>query len=240
MVDTGPGIPLPERERAFDRFYRRSNAPEGGSGLGLAIVKAIADRHGAQIRLDDAPGGGLKVIVAFPGPASPRLPCATAALKARLRRQEEDVGRCPTAGLYSLRRIFDEISNQVCCRGSRGRVRHGAAAGWMTPGHFQERAGSGHRGERFHGERHPAAAPAGPIPLGTAPNYRAIVAQNRSSVVGITVAGELKAAAEQQQPFGSINPFGDDDNNPFSQFFRQMPHQHGNRRPCMRRARVSS
>jgi two-component system OmpR family sensor kinase len=66
VVDTGPGIPPSDRERAFDRFYRRSNSPEGGSGLGLAIVKAIADRHGAQIRLDDAPGGGLKVTVAFP------------------------------------------------------------------------------------------------------------------------------------------------------------------------------
>jgi signal transduction histidine kinase len=69
VVDTGPGIPSSDRERAFDRFYRRSNAPEGGSGLGLAIVKAIADRHGAQIRLDDAPGGGLKVTVVFPRPA---------------------------------------------------------------------------------------------------------------------------------------------------------------------------
>jgi two-component system OmpR family sensor kinase/two-component system sensor histidine kinase QseC len=69
VVDTGPGIPASDRERAFDRFYRRSNAPEGGSGLGLAIVKAIADRHGARIRLDDAPGGGLKVTVAFPRPA---------------------------------------------------------------------------------------------------------------------------------------------------------------------------
>jgi signal transduction histidine kinase len=69
VVDTGPGIPSSDRERAFDRFYRRSNSPEGGSGLGLAIVKAIADRHGAQIRLDDAPGGGLKVTVAFPPPA---------------------------------------------------------------------------------------------------------------------------------------------------------------------------
>ena len=69
VVDTGPGIPASDRERAFDRFYRRSNAPEGGSGLGLAIVKAIADRHGAQVRLDDAPGGGLKVTVVFPRPA---------------------------------------------------------------------------------------------------------------------------------------------------------------------------
>jgi signal transduction histidine kinase len=69
VVDTGPGIPASDRERAFDRFYRRSNAPEGGSGLGLAIVKAIADRHGAEVRLDDAAGGGLKVTVAFPRPA---------------------------------------------------------------------------------------------------------------------------------------------------------------------------
>jgi len=69
VMDTGPGIPPSERERAFDRFYRRSNSPEGGSGLGLAIVKAIADRHGAKIHLDDAPGGGLKVTVTFPQPA---------------------------------------------------------------------------------------------------------------------------------------------------------------------------
>jgi two-component system OmpR family sensor kinase/two-component system sensor histidine kinase QseC len=67
--DAGPGIPPADRERAFDRFYRRSNAPEGGSGPGLAIVKAIADRHRAQISLDDAPGAGLKVTVAFPTPA---------------------------------------------------------------------------------------------------------------------------------------------------------------------------
>lgn len=67
--DTGPGIPPADRERAFDRFYRRSSSPEGGSGLGLAIVKAIVDRHGAQIALDDAPSGGLRVTVRFPAPA---------------------------------------------------------------------------------------------------------------------------------------------------------------------------
>jgi two-component system OmpR family sensor kinase/two-component system sensor histidine kinase QseC len=66
VLDTGPGIPIMDRERAFDRFYRRASAPEGGSGLGLAIVKAIADRHRAQLTLDEAPGGGLRVTVAFP------------------------------------------------------------------------------------------------------------------------------------------------------------------------------
>jgi two-component system OmpR family sensor kinase/two-component system sensor histidine kinase QseC len=66
VADSGTGIPPAERERAFDRFYRRASAPEGGSGLGLAIVKAIADRHGAQVRLGDAPEGGLGVRVTFP------------------------------------------------------------------------------------------------------------------------------------------------------------------------------
>jgi two-component system OmpR family sensor kinase len=66
VADSGPGIPPADRERAFDRFYRRVGTPEGGSGLGLAIVKAIADRHGAQVRLGDAPEGGLLVTVAFP------------------------------------------------------------------------------------------------------------------------------------------------------------------------------
>lgn len=69
VADSGPGIPAAERERAFDRFYRRASAPEGGSGLGLAIVRAIAERHGARIDLGDAPGGGLLVSVGFP--ASP-------------------------------------------------------------------------------------------------------------------------------------------------------------------------
>jgi signal transduction histidine kinase len=69
VTDSGPGIPARERERAFDRFYRRAGAPEGGSGLGLAIVQAIAERHGARISLNDAPGGGLHVSVTFPRPA---------------------------------------------------------------------------------------------------------------------------------------------------------------------------
>jgi len=65
VCDSGPGIAPADRERVFDRFYRRASAPQGGSGLGLAIVKAIADRHGARVTLADAPGGGLQVTVDF-------------------------------------------------------------------------------------------------------------------------------------------------------------------------------
>jgi two-component system OmpR family sensor kinase/two-component system sensor histidine kinase QseC len=66
VADSGPGIPADDRARLFDRFYRRVGSPEGGSGLGLAIVKAIADRHEAEVRLRDAPEGGLTVTVALP------------------------------------------------------------------------------------------------------------------------------------------------------------------------------
>ena len=66
ISDSGPGIPAQDRERVFDRFYRRAAAQEGGTGLGLAIVKAIAERHGARIELGEAPGGGLQVVVSLP------------------------------------------------------------------------------------------------------------------------------------------------------------------------------
>ena len=65
IADTGPGIPDAERERVFDRFYRRPGEQESGSGLGLAIVRAIADRHDAVVSLHAAQGGGLLVRVVF-------------------------------------------------------------------------------------------------------------------------------------------------------------------------------
>jgi two-component system OmpR family sensor kinase/two-component system sensor histidine kinase QseC len=70
--DAGPGIPAAERERVFDRFYRRADPGETGSGLGLAIVRSIATAHGASVELADSPLGGLRVVVRFaPAPAEP-------------------------------------------------------------------------------------------------------------------------------------------------------------------------
>jgi two-component system, OmpR family, sensor kinase len=67
VSDTGPGIPAEERERVFDRFYRREINHASGSGLGLAIVKNIADRHHAGIVLENrVPGPGLRVSISFP------------------------------------------------------------------------------------------------------------------------------------------------------------------------------
>jgi signal transduction histidine kinase len=64
--DAGPGIPPEDRERVFDRFYRRAGTDEAGTGLGLAIVRSVAQRHRAEVVLADSPLGGLRVTVRFP------------------------------------------------------------------------------------------------------------------------------------------------------------------------------
>jgi signal transduction histidine kinase len=66
VSDTGPGIPVSERESVFRRFYRlEASRTTPGSGLGLALVKAIADLHGASVNLSDN-RPGLRVTVRFP------------------------------------------------------------------------------------------------------------------------------------------------------------------------------
>ena len=67
VSDTGPGIPAEDRERVFERFFRRAGSGAPGTGLGLAIVQTIVKNHAAVIDLDDNPdGGGLRVTVRFP------------------------------------------------------------------------------------------------------------------------------------------------------------------------------
>ena len=65
ISDDGPGIPVSDRARVFDRFYRREGTGEMGSGLGLFIAKTIADQHRAKIELGDGKLGGLMVTVSF-------------------------------------------------------------------------------------------------------------------------------------------------------------------------------
>jgi two-component system sensor histidine kinase QseC len=66
VSDRGPGIPPPLRERVFDRFFRNPEQTQSGSGLGLAIVKSVVDRHGGEVTLGDAAGGGLLATVRLP------------------------------------------------------------------------------------------------------------------------------------------------------------------------------
>jgi signal transduction histidine kinase len=69
--DDGPGVPVPDRRRIFERFTRLDagrTRNEGGAGLGLALAKAIVERHHGAISALDAPLGGARIEV--------RLPCA--------------------------------------------------------------------------------------------------------------------------------------------------------------------
>ncbi|MFB7999952.1 ATP-binding protein [Streptomyces sp. NPDC056002] len=65
VSDDGPGIPVPDRQRVFDRFTRLDDArarDTGGSGLGLAIVRDIITVHHGTVHVEDnAPGARLIV-----------------------------------------------------------------------------------------------------------------------------------------------------------------------------------
>jgi two-component system sensor histidine kinase TctE len=54
VEDTGPGIPEAERELVMQPFYRVLGSNTDGSGLGLAIVQEIAQKHAAQLTIEDA------------------------------------------------------------------------------------------------------------------------------------------------------------------------------------------
>ncbi len=67
--DHGPGLPEAELARVMAPFYRveaSRNRDSGGVGLGLTIAQDIARRHGGQLRLSNAPAGGLLAEVLLP------------------------------------------------------------------------------------------------------------------------------------------------------------------------------
>jgi two-component system, OmpR family, sensor histidine kinase KdpD len=77
VVDHGPGIPGPERERIFDQFYRLKGGgkrPEG-TGMGLAICRGIVEAHGGRLRVETTPGGGATLALTLPV-APGQLPAA--------------------------------------------------------------------------------------------------------------------------------------------------------------------
>ena len=67
VEDDGPGIPVAERRRVFERFHRARPAGGSGSGLGLAIARAIVEAHGGKIWAETAATGGARVAFELPG-----------------------------------------------------------------------------------------------------------------------------------------------------------------------------
>lgn len=69
VTDSGPGIAEEHLPRLTERFYRvdRSRSRDtGGTGLGLAIVKHVAQRHGAELKIESKLGAGSSFSIFFP------------------------------------------------------------------------------------------------------------------------------------------------------------------------------
>lgn len=67
--DSGPGIPIGDRNKVFERFSRLDESRSrdtGGFGLGMSIIKSVVDRHYGQIFLEDSIYKGLRVRLIFP------------------------------------------------------------------------------------------------------------------------------------------------------------------------------
>ena len=69
VVDQGPGIPVAQRETVFQPFQRLGDgagASPNGVGLGLAVARGFADAIGAELTVEDTPGGGTTMVFALP------------------------------------------------------------------------------------------------------------------------------------------------------------------------------
>ncbi len=67
VADSGPGVPVEERTRIFERFYKQDRArSKGGTGLGLAIARHIVEGHGGRIWVEGEPGEGARFYFTVP------------------------------------------------------------------------------------------------------------------------------------------------------------------------------
>lgn len=68
VADRGLGIPVAERERIFEPFYRPANAPPdaGRAGLGLSIAQRLAEIQGGRVEYQPRPGGGSMFLLGLP------------------------------------------------------------------------------------------------------------------------------------------------------------------------------
>ncbi|WP_148616109.1 DUF4118 domain-containing protein [Nocardioides rubriscoriae] len=66
VVDRGPGVPAPQRERMFEPFQRLSDTTPGGLGLGLAVAQGLTEALGGELSAEDTPGGGLTMVLSLP------------------------------------------------------------------------------------------------------------------------------------------------------------------------------
>lgn len=61
--DHGPGLPVGEESRVFEKFYRGKGSPAGGTGLGLAIARGFLQAQGGSISARNHPDGGAEFVI---------------------------------------------------------------------------------------------------------------------------------------------------------------------------------
>jgi two-component system phosphate regulon sensor histidine kinase PhoR len=69
VIDNGIGIPRPEQNRIFQKFYRiddRLSRAKEGSGLGLAIVKHVVRAHQGRVTVNSGVGQGSTFTIFLP------------------------------------------------------------------------------------------------------------------------------------------------------------------------------
>ncbi|MGY4103100.1 ATP-binding protein [Nocardia sp. R16R-3T] len=77
VADSGPGIPVAQREAVFERFRQVDGSAirsVGGTGLGLTIVRDLARLHRGSVTIADAPERGALVVVEIPRAAPAGIP----------------------------------------------------------------------------------------------------------------------------------------------------------------------
>jgi two-component system sensor histidine kinase KdpD len=67
VIDRGPGVERQDRERMFRPFQRLGDGTSrDGIGLGLAVAKGFVEAMDGELSVEDTPGGGLTMVLAFP------------------------------------------------------------------------------------------------------------------------------------------------------------------------------
>lgn len=70
VSDTGPGIPVDQQAKVFDRYWQGAAGRRADAGLGLYIVKGIVEAHGGTIRVASTPGLGATFTITLPACAA--------------------------------------------------------------------------------------------------------------------------------------------------------------------------
>jgi signal transduction histidine kinase len=73
--DHGPGIPIRDQERIFERFERLDTATQkAGTGLGLYIARGLATAMDAELDVQSEPGQGAEFTLHLRAPSAERRP----------------------------------------------------------------------------------------------------------------------------------------------------------------------